>query len=113
TYLEKLLGQRMTDDTLDRPKTHLVVRKAKAHHFTKLVATHTMDTAGALTVQSGIDKPADAHHAYATRLIAHEHVIVAVDAHDDDAVIAQFLDVEIVLADAGAKSRDEGADFRG
>ena len=33
--------------------------------------------------------------------------------HDDDLVVAQFLDVEIVAADAGAHRLDEGADLLG
>ena len=64
-----------------------------------------------MRVESLVDELADAHHAYPALVVAHEHMIVAIDTHDDDAVIAQFVDIEIVAADAAAQRGDQRADF--
>src|SRR5439155_27046017 len=46
-------------------------------------------------LQMGVDELADGGHAYAVP-IAHEHVLLGVDAHQDHLVVARVLQVELV-----------------
>ena len=62
-------------------------------------------------LQRRIDELSDSYHANADLLVLHERMLVAVDTHDDHAVIAQLVDVEIVAADAAAERSDQRADF--
>ena len=107
-YLEELFLQRVADNALDASKTHLVVVESKAQDLAQIRAGQLVNVPRRVVRhQCVIDEAADAHHAHTVAIVAHENVFVAIHAHDDDAVIAQFLDVEVIAADAAAERGDQ------
>src|SRR6185437_8876800 len=103
----------VTDDAFDRAKAYMVVFVAEAQHLTQRLTDAPCHAVGIRrdAFERPVDERADANHARPLRAVAHEHVLVAVDTHDHDAVIAQLVDVEIVLADAAAERGDQRADL--
>src|SRR5580704_2487658 len=111
--LEQFFLQRMSDDRFDGAEANCVIFQAEAKHFTESFAAQLINAAvRSFTCQGIVDELANTHHAHAA-IIFHEDMIVAVDAHDYDAVVAQLIDVEIIAPDAAAECRDQRADFRG
>src|ERR1700678_4364093 len=98
----------MTNHALDATETHLVILKPETQHVAECVAGQLVHAAAGRTrSQRLIDEAADAYHAHAARAIAHEHMLIAIDAHDDDAVITQLVDIEIIATDAAAERGDQ------
>src|SRR5919108_4723709 len=98
----------MTDNSLDPAEANQMVIQPEAQDFAHGLV-HTPRHALFIrrdALERCIDERANGCHAYAVS-IAHEYMLVAIDTHDDHAVIAQLRDVEIVLADAGPERGDE------
>ena len=118
-HLVQRLVQRMADDGLDGLEAHVVCVHTEAEHFAQVCALHLGHAVGVfhrtVLLQRSVDEGADAHHARQPTTGPHEHVVITVHAHDDDAVIAQLVDIEIIpahtFADAGAQRGDEGEDL--
>ena len=118
-HLVQRLVQRMADDGLDGLEANVVCVHTEAEHFAQIGALHLGHAVGVfhstVLLQRCVDEGADAHHARQPTTGPHEHVVITVHAHDDDAVIAQLVHIEIIpahtLADAGAQRGDEGEDL--
>src|SRR5437773_8318462 len=112
-YLVKGLVQRVPDDSFDRAESNQMIVQAETQYFAHLLSYSTRDTLliGFDSVESCIDESTNSRHTHAARVVAHEHVLVPIDAHDDDAVVAQLLDIEVVTPDAASQRRDQRADL--
>src|SRR5205823_3706670 len=96
-YLVKGLVQRVPDDSFDRTESNQMIVQAETQYFAHLLSYSTRNHL--LTrfdsIESSIDESTHRRHTHAARVIAHEHMLVPIDAHDDDAVVAQLLDIEV------------------
>ena len=61
--------------------------------------------------QRRVDVFPDADHARHAGRFTDEYVVVAIDAHDNDAVVTQLVDLEVVLPDTRAERGDERTHF--
>src|SRR5437763_1802121 len=112
-YLVKGLVQRVPDDSFDRTESNQMIVQAETQYFAHLLSYSTRNTLliGFDSVESSIDESTNSRHTHAARVIAHEHMLVPIDAHDDDAVVAQLLDIEVVTPDPASQRRDQRADL--
>src|SRR5580704_13830111 len=111
--LKQFLLQRMPDDGFDRAETNCAIFQAEAKHLTEAFAAQLVNASvRSLTLQAIVDERTNAHHAHAA-FVFYENMIVPIHAHDNDAVIAQLVDVEIIAPDATAERRDQRTDFGG
>ena len=110
--LVELLGQRVAQHGADRPEADFVVADPEAEHLAEVRARAPLAArvARRWLGERRVDDVADLRHADAAR-VAHEDVLLRVDAHDDDLAVAQLLDVEVVRADAGAERGDDRLDL--
>src|SRR4029077_10006854 len=90
-----------------------MILQAETENFAHLLSYATRDTFLIRfdSVESSIDESTNSRHTHAARVIAHEHMLVSIDAHDNDAVVAQLLDIEVVAADATTQRGNQRADF--
>src|SRR2546429_7636369 len=90
-----------------------MIVQAETQYFAHLLSYSTRNTLliGFDSVESSIDESTNSRHTHAARVIAHEHMLVPIDAHDDDAVVAQLLDIEVVAPDPTTQRRDQRADL--
>src|SRR3984893_17215403 len=112
-YLVEWLVQRVPDDSFDRAEPNQMIVQAETEYLAHLLSYASRDALliGFDSLESSIDEGTNSRHAHAARVIAHEHMLVPVHAHDDHAVIAQLLDIEIVAADPATQCGDQRADF--
>src|SRR5207244_2828729 len=85
-YLGKGLVQRVPDDSFARHEADQIVVHAQPQYYAHLLSYSTRDTllTGFDSVESCIDESTNSRHTHAARVVAHEHVLVPIDAHDDD-----------------------------
>src|SRR5256885_3864096 len=112
-YLVKGLVQRVPDDSFDRAESNQMIVQAETQYFAHLLSYSTRDTLliGFDSLESSINESTNSRHTHTARVVAHEHVLVPIDAHDDDAVVAQLLDIEVVAPDPTTQRRDQRADL--
>ena len=105
---------RVSNDAFDRSESDQVIIPSEAKHFAQLVAHATRDAflVRLNALERCIDKFPDRRHTHTALVVAHEHVLIAVDAHDDDAVIAQLVDIKIIATNPAPQCGDQRADFR-
>src|SRR5260370_31732726 len=93
-YLVKWLVQRVPDDSFDGAEPNQMIVQAETEYFAHLLSHATRDTLliGFDSLESSIDESTNSRHTHAARVITHEHMLVPIYAHDDDAQIAHLLD---------------------
>src|SRR5206468_1480457 len=103
----------MTDDRPDGSEADLVILEPETKDIAEIAAHDLVDVpaANASRGEDGVNESADPGHPDTAR-VTDENVLVPVNAHDDDLVVADLRDVVVFLTDAGAERRDENADFR-